>query len=111
VFVPLCCCVSLCVATFCLWLFFLSFITNLTFHYLVMEIMQKLFIHNLYVHTLISCIVHIVDKQNYRKMQNLCDIRSFIGSYFIHQCLSMSQMCFQRMIFVCKMYEAINEPT
>jgi hypothetical protein len=45
-FAPLCC-VSFCVD--CLWLFFWSFITNLTFHYLIMEIMQNSFIHNSYV--------------------------------------------------------------
>ncbi len=51
-----------------------AYITNLTFHYLIMEIMQILFVHNSYVHALISCIENTFDTQIYRNMQKLCDI-------------------------------------
>jgi hypothetical protein len=61
------------------------FITNLTFHDLVIEIMQNLFIHNFTFCTLISCIENTFNTWIYKKIQNLCDIHSFIGSYFIHQ--------------------------
>jgi hypothetical protein len=36
-------------------------------------------------HALISCVKNIFDTQIYWKMQNPCDIHSFIGSYFIYQ--------------------------
>jgi len=61
-----------------------AYITNLTSHDLIMEIMQILFIHNLYVHLLILCIKNTFDTQIYRKMQNLCDI-IHLNSHFIYQ--------------------------
>jgi hypothetical protein len=36
-------------------------------------------------HALISCIENTFGTRTYWKMQNSCDIFSFIGSYFIHQ--------------------------
>jgi hypothetical protein len=36
-------------------------------------------------HTLISCIGNTFERWIFWKMQNLCDIHSFISTYFIHQ--------------------------
>jgi hypothetical protein len=36
-------------------------------------------------HAFMSCIENTFDKQIYNMKRNLCDIRSFIGSYFICQ--------------------------
>ncbi len=36
-------------------------------------------------HILISCIENTFETWIYWKMQNMCDIHTFIGSYFIHQ--------------------------
>jgi hypothetical protein len=60
-------------------------ITNLASQNLIMEIMQNAFIHNLYVYTLILCIVNTFETHIFIKMQNSCDIHSFISFYFIHQ--------------------------
>jgi hypothetical protein len=61
------------------------YITNLTFHNLIMKLCKicSFIIHTF--HTLILCIENKFDTQIYRKMQNSCDICSFIGSYFIYQ--------------------------
>ncbi len=42
---------------------------------------QNSFIHNSYI----LCIENMFETWIYKKMQNLCDICSFIGLYFIHQ--------------------------
>jgi hypothetical protein len=44
-------------------------------------------------------------------MQNLCVL--FIYNFLLHLSthLSMCQTCFQRIIFMCKMYKPINEQT
>ncbi len=44
-------------------------------------------------YTLISYIENKFETWIYRKMWNLCDIRSFIGLYFIHQHIYMCVKC------------------
>ncbi len=44
-----------------------------------MEIVENLFIHNLYISYLILCIESTFDTWMFRKMWNLCDIHSFIN--------------------------------
>ncbi len=60
-------------------------ITNLTSHDLIMEIVQNLFIHNLYISHIYITITNTFDAKIYKKMRNSCDICSFICSYFICQ--------------------------
>jgi hypothetical protein len=69
--------------------FVLNYITNLTSHDLVMEIVLILsFIIRLF-HALISCIENTFDTQIYITM---CDIHSFISLYFICQFIHVSNM-------------------
>jgi len=62
-------------------------------------------------HALISCIENTFDTylQEYAKFVQHLFIHRFIFHLSTH--LSMCQTCFQRMIFVCKMYEPMNEQT
>jgi len=60
-------------------------ITNLASHDLVMEFIKICSFIICTFHTLKLCIENTFETQIYWKMQNLCDIRSFINLYFICQ--------------------------
>jgi hypothetical protein len=65
-------------------------------------------IHTFY--TLISCIENTLETRIYKK-QNLCDICSFIGSYFIHQHIYLCVKCVFNAWYLyvkCANYEWIN---
>jgi hypothetical protein len=87
-------------------------ITNLKSHDLIMEIMQNSFNRNSYIsHTNIVHWKHIWNT-------NLLEDVKFVWHLFVHRFvlhllthLFVCQMCFQRMIFVHKMYEPMNEWT
>jgi len=68
-------------------------ITNLTFHDLVMGRRKICSFIICTFHTLISCIENIFDTWIYWKMWNLCEIHSFIGSYFIQQYVYSCMKC------------------
>jgi hypothetical protein len=89
-----------------------GWITNLASQVLIMEIVQNLFIHNSYVSHI--DIVHWKHIWHTDLSKNV----KFVWHLFIHRFvlhllthLSMCQMCLQYMIFVCKMYEPMNEQT
>jgi hypothetical protein len=61
---------------------------------------------------LISCIENTFGTQIYKKMWNTCDVYSFINSYFIRQHIYLYvKHVFNAWLFVCKMYEPVNEQT
>jgi hypothetical protein len=55
-------------------------ITNITFHDLIIKIVQNLFIHNSYISHIDITITNTFDTQIYKKMGNSYNIYSFIGS-------------------------------
>jgi hypothetical protein len=87
-------------------------ITNLAFHDFIVEIMQNSFNHNLYISR-----TNIVYWKRIWDMDLLKDTKS-VWHLFIHRFifrpsthLSVCQISFQYMVFVCKMYEPMNERT
>jgi hypothetical protein len=82
-------------------------IIKLTFHDLIMEIVQNSFIHNWYI----SCTIwkHIWNKSFFKDTKFVW--HSFIHRFILHSSthLFVCQMCFQLMVFVHKMYEFMNE--
>ncbi len=78
----------------------------------IIEIMQKLFIYNSYISsTNIVHYKHIWHTNLWEDVELMCHL--FIHWFVFHLSthLSMCQMCFQHIIFVCKMYELMNEWT
>jgi hypothetical protein len=67
-----------------------------------MEINQNSFIHNLYIAILILCIENTFNTKIYQKIQNLCNIRSFINLYYIHQHIYLCAKCVFNTIFMWK---------
>jgi hypothetical protein len=85
-------------------------IINLTSHDLIMEIMQILFNHNLCTsHIKIVYWKHIWNTDSLEDSKIMWHF--FIHRFVLHLSthLFMCQTCFQCMIFMCKMYESMNE--
>jgi len=66
-----------------------------------MKIVQKLFVHNLYISHIDITITNTFDTQIYKKMGTSYDIHSFIGSYFICEHFYACVKCILNVRYLC----------